>query len=311
MTIKNFEKQTILAKVEVTQGVDAVPTPLADAMEVFDFAATPESDSVTRSPNRSTFANDQVSYPNKRWNISFGVEITGSGAVDSAPAIDPILLMCALSGTQNVGTNYTYVPNSNSTTTGTIYFYLDGILMKALGARGTIDITPAIGDVTRGSVTMIADYVKPVDQAVGGVPDFSAFRQPVLNTEANSELSIHGTLVHGEDFALNMNNTNTPRESTETKFIAYTDRQVSANLNCWVEDIAEFDPCALWESEAGGVVYWQTGTVPGDRVRITMPNAQIGAPPVSDSSGIARYGITVIPHPTPTGEDDEFALIFS
>lgn len=311
MSIKYWKKQTVLCKVEATVGTDANPTPAANAIEVFDFTATPEADEQTRTPNKPFFTNDRKSFGNKRWSLSFNVDVAGSGTVDGTPAIDPVLLACKHIGTQTAGTNYSYTPSSSATTTATIYFYLDGILHKALGCSGSIDFTASIGETTKGAVSMMAEYVTPVDQAPTGTPNFSAFRIPILNSEANSELSIHGTLAHGTSFSLNQNNTNDFKESTETKFVAYTDRKPTSSLEFWMQDLSEINPYALWESEAGGVVYWQVGTAVGDRVRFTMPNAQIGTPQPQDAGDIAGYSVEVTPHPTPTGEDDEYQIIFS
>lgn len=312
MSIKYWQKQTVLCKVETTVGTDANPTPAANAIEVFDFSITPEADEQTRTPNRPFFSNDRKSFGNKRWSLSFTIDIAGAGNPrGTKPAIDPVLLACRHVGTSQVGLSYTYAPSSSATTTATIYFYLDGILHKALGCGGSIEFTAKIGETTKGAVSMMAEYVSPVDQAPTGIPDFSDFRTPVINSEANSELSIHGTLAHGTSFSLNQNNTNDFKESTETKFVAYTDRKTSASLEFWIQDIAEINPYALWEGEEGGVVYWQVGTTSGERVRFTMPNAQIGTPQPQDAGDIAGYSVEVTPHPTPTGEDDEYAIIFS
>lgn len=311
MSIKYWKKQTVLAKVETTVGTDASPTTADDAIEVFNFTATPEADEQTRTPNKPFFSNDRKSYGNKRWTLSFDIDFAGSGAVDGKPAIDPILLACKHVGTQNAGVNYSYKPDSSATTTATIYFFLDGILHKGLGCSGSVDINAKIGETTKGSVSMMAEYVTPVDQTPTGTPDFSSFRIPVLNSEANSELSLHGTLIHGTSFSLNQGNTNDFKESTEVKFVAYTDRKTTSTIEFWMQDLAEVNPYALWESETGGVVYWQVGTAAGERVRFTMPNAQVGTPKPQDAGDLAGYSLELTPHPTPTGEDDEYEIIFS
>lgn len=307
---KKWEIKTILAKIEVTEGLDPVPTPAANAMDVANFTCNATSDTVTQAVNRNFFGNDKTSYTNKAYDISFEMELTGSGTVDGTPAHDPIYLACQHTGTTNAAVDRRYTPNSTSTSTITIYYYQDSVLMKATGARGSLGITAVIGESTKATVSMIAVYNSPVD-ATPASADYSAFRPRILNTEVLSEFSVHGTLVDGLSFGMNQNNTNERRETTETNVIANLDRKTTATGECWSKLLSAFDPFAIWEAETRDVVYWETGTAVGDVVRVSMPQAQLATPTQKDQNKVQGYGLEFIPHPTAVGTDDEYVLIFS
>jgi len=309
--MKMFNKKTILAKVETVVGVEETPSPASDAMEVYDFTMNPASDSVSRTPDRQFFGADEQSFTNKRYDISFYFNLTGSGTIDGTPPHDPLYLACKFVGTQDVGVDYRYVNDSDSTTTITMYFYQNGVLYKALGASGSLTIDAQIGDTSKVNVSMVGVYVTPADSAIGGTPDYSAFRTPIINTKDNSECSIHGTAVEGRSFNYTQNGTNEFRESTETKAIMYLDRKPSANVTAWLDDIANFDPYSLWESEARGVTYWEVNGGVGDTVRITMPATQLASSGLQDDQSLAGLNMDLIPHPTSGGTDDEVELIFS
>jgi len=304
-------KQTILVKVETIVGTDAVPTPASDAMEVYNFTMNPSSDTVTKTPNRQFFGADEVSYTNKRQDISFDIYMTGSGTVDGIPPHDPIYKACKLVGTENTGVSYQYDPDSEATTTATIYFYQNGVLFKALGASGTINNNTAIGDFLKATVTMVGVYVTPADAAPAGTPDYSSFQTPIVCTKDNSVCSVHGTNAEGRSFSFTLGNVNEFRESTETKAIAYLDRKPSANITAWFEDMADFNPYALWESEARGISYWELNGGVGNTIRITMPQTQLANPGIQDDQSITGLSFDLTPHPTSSGSDDEVQYIFS
>ncbi len=314
MAFNNFDSQTILAKVEVTEGLDPVPTPAANALEVFNWSCNPSSDTVSRTPNKSFFVNDEVSYPNKKYDISFDMYLTGAGAAavtaGTPPPYDPIMLACSHAGVGTATVDYQYLPTSTGSTTLTFYYYQGGVLYKVHACRGSITDEMKIGEVRMLKVKMTGVYASPVDSAIGGSPDFSSFRSPLIDSDPNSVCNVHGTEVHGRSLTFDQNNTNEFYETTKSKTIINSDRKSKANLVVGLETLALFDAYGLWESEAGGVVYWETGTVTGDIVRLSMPNAQIATPSISGGgANVTEQAIEIIPHPTPAGSDDEYVYI--
>jgi len=316
MAFNKANIQKIVAKIEATEGVDSLPTTVADSMEVFDWTCNPSSDTVTQTPNSAGFVNDKVSYVNKRYDITFSMYLTGAGAANLAagtpPAYDPIMLACGHLGVGTATTDYQYLPTSTGTSTLTFKYEQNGIIYTILGCKGSIKEDSKIGEVRKVQVTMVGIYTSPVDGNIAGSLDFSAFEPPVLDSEPNSVCFVHGVEVHGRTYSFDQNNTNENYETTKSNTIINSNRQPSASLTGSLETLALFNAYTLWESEGGGIVYWETGTVAGSIVRHTMPNAQIGTPTTTEGgAGITEISMDVIPHPTPSGTDDEYAYILT
>lgn len=307
---KSYVNSTILAKTEVTQGVDSLPVANTDAMKVLDFTCKPNADTVTRAVNRQFFGNDETHYVNKTYDISFKFELAGAGTADGIIAHAPIILACGHTSVVTAATDVKYTPLSDSPNTVTIYYYQNNTLFKATGCKGSLQVNASIDNPDIVDVTMVAMYQSPVT-AVPGAANFSAFRNAPINSKEISELSIHNVLVDGLSFTLNQNNTNAQKQTTETRIIINSDRKTTASCAIWAADLATFDPFNIWEAERRDVVYWQTGIVAGDRVRYSMPQAQIAPPDVSNEDAVTGYKIDFIPHPTPTGVDDEYTITTS
>ena len=310
MTAKIYSLSTILAKTEVTEGVDVIPVVADDAMEVLDFSCKANSDTITQQVNRQFYGNDVTVYVNKTYNISFKFRFAGAGSADGIIAHSPLVLACAHTSVVDAGVDVRYSPTSTGTSTVTIYYYQNNILMKATGVRGSMNFSSKIDETDIVECTMIGTYNAPVDSTPAAA-DFSAFRTAVINSKELSELSIHGVLVDGLSFGLNQNNTNEQKHTTETRAIFNTDRKTSATCEFWADDLATLDPHALWVAQTRGVVYWQTGTVAGDKVRYTMPQAQLATPDLGDKDKITGYTQDFVPHPTTSGSDDEYMIITS
>lgn len=304
-----WANKLILLKSEVTAGVDSLPVVASNSLLAYNMSLTLDADEKSRNPDKGYYAAPEKTFTNKRFSMSFDIELAGSGTAGTAPAIADALIMCGMLETVVPATSVAYTPVSGSDETATIYLNIDGTLFKILGAKGTLTINPAIGDYTKATVNIIGFYLAPSDVAL--TPgDFSGFVAPVDCTKEECELSIDSVLVDGVSFNLTQNNTNEQRESTETKVIANLNRQPSGEMVAWINPQATFNPYSLFEDHSKVPVYWISGTTAGNIVKIDCPNAQLGAPQVTDSNGVAAYTIPFTPHSTSAG-DDEFSITFT
>ena len=303
-----WKNKLLLIKKETTAGVDSIPVAATDSMLGFNVALTLDADEKTRNPDKGYFAASEKSYTNKKFTLTFDLELAGSGTAGTAPAIGPALIMCGMSETIVAVTSVEYKPVSGSTETASIYLNIDGTLYKALSCKGSIKINPAIDDYSKASVTVTGLYLAPADAAlVPGV--FTNFIAPVDCTKETCELSVNSVLVDGRSFSYDQGNDNQLKQSTETKVIANVDRQGSAEITCWINPQATFNPYSLFEAHTKVPVYWTSGIVAGNICKVTLPSAQLGAPQVGDLDGVAGYTIPLTPHST-TG-DNEFNIFFT
>ena len=306
---RNWETKVLLIKSEVVTGTDPIPTVADNAILAYNAALTLDADEKTRSPDKGFFSAPEKTFTNKRFGLTFEVEVAGSGTAGTAPKISPILLMAGMSETIVALTSVEYKPVTGSTETATFYLNIDGTLYKSSSCKASIKIDEAIDDYGKMTVTVVGFYLSPVDSPL--LPgDFSGFIPPVDNTEKNTVMNINGINVDGVTFSYDQGNSNALKQSTETKVINNDDRQGTADVSVWINEQSYFNPYPLFENHTKVPVFFEAGIVAGNIVRITLPNAQLSAPQVANLNGVAGYNISLTPHSTAAG-DDEFSILLT
>jgi hypothetical protein len=97
---KLTRKRAILAKIESTYGTDSVPTGAANAILVRNIEVTPiAAEVVGRDVIRPYMGESEQLIANRRVELSFEVEVAGSGTAGTAPAYGPLLRACGLTET--------------------------------------------------------------------------------------------------------------------------------------------------------------------------------------------------------------------
>lgn len=146
-------KRLILAKTESTYGTDSSPAG-TDAILVRELEITPlQSDTVDRELIRPYLGASQQLLANTRVEVTFQVEMAGSGSAGTAPAFGRVLQACGFSATTTA-----------AAVTGTAQAGSAGSITLAAGASATndtyngmvISITSGTGS---GSSGIITDYV--------------------------------------------------------------------------------------------------------------------------------------------------------
>ena len=131
----------ILAKIETTPGTDATPVGATDAILVSNQTINPlNATNVDRAVLRGYFGGSEQLVASAYVEVSFDVEIAGSGAAGTAPAWGPLLRGCAFAEVVTAAARVDYTPISTALESLTIYYYDDGALHKLLMARGDFSI---------------------------------------------------------------------------------------------------------------------------------------------------------------------------
>ena len=129
-------RRLILAKIESVYGTDPTPTGASNAILVRNLEIQPlVAETVNRDLVRPYMGQADQLLARERVEVSFEVELAGSGAAGTAPAYGPILKACGLSETLVTSTSATYAPVSSSFSSVTIYYHEDGIRHKLTGCR--------------------------------------------------------------------------------------------------------------------------------------------------------------------------------
>ena len=131
--------QLILAKLETTYRTDPTPTAGANSIQAMDISISEQSPPLERLAQVGSLSN-LPSLLGERWvDVSFKVEMKGSGSAGTAPKHGVLLQACSMSETivTGGGPSVTYEPNSTSQASCTIWAYIGGRVHKITGCRGT------------------------------------------------------------------------------------------------------------------------------------------------------------------------------
>ncbi|MCX7219817.1 MAG: phage tail tube protein, partial [Burkholderiales bacterium] len=175
----------ITAKTEATPGVDAAPTGAANAILVSEMSITPlDAKNVDRNVIRGYFGASEQLVGVASVKVSITVELAGSGAAATAPAMSALFQGCAMAEALLTTPNRVeYTPVSTGLKTLTIYYYDDGVLHKLVGAMGTFSLSAKVGD--RPTLKFEFTGLDGAMSVASTTGNYSAWKPPVAMTKAN------------------------------------------------------------------------------------------------------------------------------
>lgn len=175
-------RTVVLAKVESTYNTDPTPTAAADAVLVGNLQQTRPTDVLDREVLDQSLSPFQPLIGRKLGQVTFDVELKGSGTNDTPPDWGPLLRACGFAETINASTNVIYDPASDSIDSITIYVYRDGLLYKYTGARGNVVFRFPAGQRPMMSFTFTGHLVDVIDASLVTPTLQSTLPVPVKNT---------------------------------------------------------------------------------------------------------------------------------
>lgn len=194
MATRLIRNTVVLLKSEVTYGTDPTPTGGSNAMLVSNLSINPFNvTAVDRDLIRSYLGASESLLGSRYVEMSFDVELTGSATVAVAPAWGPALLACAMAETLTAVTRADYTPVSSAFGSCTIYWYDDGLLHKAVGARGAPMFKLNINQRPVMSFKFLGLYSTPTVVSNPSTT-LTAWKTPQIISEANTlDLTFGGT----------------------------------------------------------------------------------------------------------------------
>jgi len=305
-------KRLLLAKAEATYGTDSSPAG-TDAVLVRELEITPlQSDTVERELVRPYMGAAQTLLANTRVEITFQVELAGSGTAGTAPRFGSILKACGFSETIVSSTSVTYAPVSSSFSSVTLYYNVDGVRHKLTGCRGTFTINGEVGEIPYIEFTMTGIYNAPTDTAL---PSATYTNQAVPlvfkdgNTTSFELLSYAGCLQSVE---LDMGNEVIYRELVGcSKEVLITDRKVTGTV--MIEAVAlatkNYFTAATSDTTLGNLQFTH-GTTAGNIITVSSSTIDLGDVSYEDQDGITMLSIPVVAVPSGSG-NDEVSIVFT
>ena len=304
-------KRLILAKTESTYGTDSSPTG-TDAVLVRDLSITPlQSDTVDRELIRPYFGASEQLLANTRVEVTFQVELAGSGAAGTPPTYGRVLRACAFSETVSAGVSVTYAPVSATFGSVTIFYNIDGVLHKVTGCRGTFTLNGAVGEIPTIDFTMTGIYNAPTDTAAPAVT-YSNQAAPAIfkngNTTGFALFSYSGCL---QSIELDIGNEVIYRELVGcNKEVLINNRAVTGSVVLEAPTIASKDFFTTALGTALGNLTFQHGQTAGNIVSFASTSIDIGDVNYEDQDGIHMLSIPVTAVPTGSG-NNEISIVYT
>jgi len=309
---KLHRKRSILAKAESSYGSDPTPTGSANYVQVIDLNIEPiVSDEVSRDLIRPYMGNYEVIPANTRVNVTFDVEMSGSGTAGTAPKYGAILKACGLSENITGGNTVTYAPVATPSDSVTLYVNYDGIRQKVTGARGTFSINCEVNNIPRISFSLTGLFTAPTDTALPTVTVSNQASPLIFKNGSTSNFSIFGFSAALQSWNLDFNNEVIYRELVGgTKEVLITDRRPSGTAVIENPALSAHNFFTDYTGTSTGTNTWLHGTTAGNKVTVSCPQTDLGQPTYEESDGITMLNLPFMATPTASA-NNEFSLVYT
>lgn len=306
----------ILAKIESAYGTDAVPTGAANAILIADAQFEDNQEYVDRNLVRPYLGGSSQLIGARSIGIQFEVELSGSGTAGTAPAWGPLLQACGFALDDQVA-YVAYAPISASFPSLTIYYYLDGVLRKALGCRGTVELDMTLGakPALKFKFTGLAGGA-----AEAALPSttLTAFTPPVAITNpgagdillgcalAAGALS-GGTAYPSRGLSLNLGASVQHSPLLGGESVDITDRGVTGSVTLDLTAAQEVSFDAAIGSGTLASLGFEFGTVAGNIIAVYAPQVQRLRPKDNNQGGrlLAEIALRMLP----VSGNDELTIV--
>ena len=303
-------KRVILIEAESSYGSDP-GIAAADAVLVRDLSITPQSsDVVSRDVVRPFLGAFQQLLANTNVEVTFSVELAGSGTVATPPRYGDALKACGFSETINSGNNVVYAPVSSSFSSVTIHYNTDGVRHKVVGARGSFVINGSVGEIPTIDFTFQGIYIPPTDSALPTVT-YGDQATPLIFKQGNTssfQLLSHSAAL--SSISLDVGNELVYRELVGgTQETLLTNRNITGSVSIEAMLLGTKDYFAAALAETTGNLTFTHGTAAGNTVQVSSTKADIGDVAYGEEDGIQMLEIpyTLVP----TSANDELAITFT
>lgn len=307
-----IQNMAALAKIEIDYGTDAVPTGLANAVQMNDVTLTPlDGGEEERNLIKPFMGHQGVILVNNHVSLQGSIELAGSGTAGEPPAFGPVLRACGFHETiiEAAGDPVAveYNPISSAFEAMSWYFNLDGVRHVFTGARGKVSLSLVPARIPRLTVEFKGLLGQITDSALPEA-DFDGFIDPLPVNKANTIMSLHGWAAIAESLSIDTAATITPRMLIGEESIKYSGRKPVGTAVVQATTLSVKNWFQIAQSHTKGPLHVQHGTVAGNIVEIDAPKVQIGRLSQGATDGISNYSLPLML--TPDAGNDELVLTF-
>ena len=309
--MKLVKRSVMALGIEAVQGVEETLDPQTQARLVEDLKWSPANERMAeRKPTRATFGELKKIYAGHLIEVSFTMELKGSGVAGTAPEIGDCLKACGFAETITADTSVEYLPATTGQQSATIYFWEDGDLIKLVGCMGKVSFDFSTGAIGKASFTFTGHQVGNIAATPMPTPSYSSMVPvPLIGVAFSlggsvdvSKLSIDtGNEVATPDSMISNNGYGA---------IYISNRNVTGSIDPLAKTANEKDYLVDWKAGAeAALTTGDIGTQAGNIYSISMPKIyNSAAPKAGDRSGQISRELTI--HALPTVGDDELSILF-
>lgn len=310
----------ILAKIETTYGTDAVPTEAANAILISNPTINPlVSNEVNRDLIRPWLGGGGQLVGTFNIEISFDVELAGSGTAGTAPAYGPLLRACGFAETVTASVRTEYNPVTPVADSLSIYYFSDGLKHVARGCRGDVSIKMGSQERPVLSFKFIGLDGGPVVATPAAVT-LAGFKQPLVISEANTgDLTFGctytaatpaltgGTGYPSKGLELALGNTINYMPLLGGESVDVTQREVTGKMTIDLTPTLESTFLSNVKANSLQALGLMHGTTAGGKVMVFMPSVQLINPSKVDLNGRLMLGYDL--RALPSSGNDELKIV--
>lgn len=214
-------------------------------------------------------------------------------------------------GTPVVDLKRTYLPVSSGFESVTMYYNRDGVLHRATGARGSVELSINVKQIPVFRFTFIGLFNPVVDGAAPSV-NYDAFMIPqVSNTQSVPSYSLYSYSGAGLE-SVNLNLTNDVQYITliGSESVKILNRAPAGSIVLEAPLVAEKDYFGIASAQTPGAFSLVQDSRNGFKVALNCTNILLSNPNYQDSNGVTMLNIPFTAQPTSAG-NDELSLEFS
>lgn len=250
---ESFDQRGCMIKIEGTEGTDAVPTAVANALQLLNGRSGIQAEKLVRQLDRPHFGSRPSRRIKERGFIEGEVEVVGSATPGTASPLSPLLQICGMAETLVAGppaiARYNVI--SRQIPSASAYFAHAGTLKKILGARGNISSLMMEIDKFFTARVRIEGNCKTVTEAALPTDfDYDDYQSPDPYTTECGELEVDGFAVDGLSLSVDFGNALGVRPTTRRRVARITGREATFTAKFYRPAHADLNVWDLWETGA-------------------------------------------------------------
>lgn len=304
----------VAAKIETTEGTAEVLANADANLLVMEPKFTPNIPLFKRNLVDGSFSKHAAIPGTLAGEISFKVEVKGSGTAGTAPALGKLLKACGFGETIVALTSVTYAPKSLNADVPslTLAIYRGGLRKQLRGCRGLVKYSAKSGEPGLLDFTFRGVYAAVADVATLTPTGVETTLPPALLSAA---LSVQGFSAFASAIAFDMGNVITVRQDVNKVEGVFsgrlTDRDPKGSLDPEEELVATHDWYGKWVSGALGQLTWKHGVTAGNICTITAPKCQYQNVQEGEREGLATLGLDFGLVRSAAAGNDEISIAFT